>query len=439
MNIKQNTYNFLILSLFSPVLVFYLFVKRKIKVYKRALLIILVMLYGVTIPMTHQADGYRHQKMVDDVYYYMSFETFIQDLINILSFEISSSSQDIYIHFVSYFTGGVLGMPFLFFYVISFIYGYFYSGVVLEIFKYVNNFRYKKSSFLFITIVMMFILNKNIEGIQTVRTWTGMWALFYFLIKYDSTKSKKYLFLLLTVPIMIHFGYAVMALPTYFALIFRNKARLFSIFFFISFFFTFGISDISKYLPKSSLVDTKTAQYGLEKEEVEGNVLYDKKESKSGIINSERTWYKRLHMLGYFIYPKAFIVLIFFILNIPQNFMTSKEILLYSGGLLTITLSNVLSFISAASNRMEIIGFSFLLASLIMLLSRNTILYYELNKSKFFKLTYALLLITFLPQIIWWISFNLSQVSLYFIFAPFIPMFSDVNISAIDAFKSIFR
>ena len=52
----------------------------------RLLLTLLIVIFGLTLPITEAADGYRHQQMVVDEYVGMSWERFADDAVQILTF-----------------------------------------------------------------------------------------------------------------------------------------------------------------------------------------------------------------------------------------------------------------------------------------------------------------------------------------------------------------
>ncbi|MEL7251686.1 MAG: hypothetical protein AAFO03_24900, partial [Bacteroidota bacterium] len=258
-----------------------LLVKRSGFANPRFLLILLIVIYGLTLPMTEAADGYRHQQMVINEYLDMGWDRFFSDLFKILTFEVSSSSRDVYKHIISFICGSLLQSPYLFFFFVSFVYGYFYSGVVIQLFR---NFYIQKTAkgFIFWALVVLFFLNKNVEGIQTVRTWTGLWALFYGVFMYEHTQKKKYLLVMLFAP-LIHFGYFVMAIPAYVVVFFGNYYRIIGIIFIISTLTSFvNLSLLRQVVPSASLAQQKLDGYGQEADQLTAEARLEKIVNKSG-------------------------------------------------------------------------------------------------------------------------------------------------------------
>lgn len=402
---------------------------------KRFLLTLLIVVYGVTLPLTERADGFRHKQMVINEYMDMSWARFVDDLVKILTFEVSSSSTDVYKHVISYISGAIFSAPFLFFFIVSLVYGYFYSGVVLQIFR---NYRFNSASLglFFWGFVTLFFLNKGVEGIQTVRTWTGLWVLLYAVMMYDSTQNRKYLFLLLFPP-LIHFGYFLMAIPAYLILIFGIRHKLIALVFILS-------TSINFYNPETlanstfrnfSLINLKINQYERSEEELTMEALLDRKNQKNNI---ERTWYKKLEIGGYFKWVNNLLMYVLIFFQIAPRFMNRLEQRLFAIGLATLAGSNVLFFIFAASNRMHVIGLTFILASLVMLFIRSRDFQFFTRQNSFFKAALGSYFILSIPQFIYLVSFFLSQISAYMILLPFVPMIDDgANIALIDVIKRV--
>lgn len=435
MNNRTLTFNVLLIFI-SPLLVLVNMIKTRNIRGKRFLFTALVMIYGITLPLPKLADGFRHRQMVIDEYVGMSWSRFTDDFQKILSFEISSSSTDVYKHVISYISGGVFEAPFLFFLIVSSIYGYFYSGAILELFK---NYRNSASSkgFLFWSFVLLFFLVKNAEGIQTVRTWTGAWILFYAVFMYTKTKKIKYVILLFFPP-LIHFGYFIMALPAYLVILFGNRNTLWSVIFVLSTFLNFyDPNTLSSNFKGFSLIEQKFEQYERSEEELTGQAQLERLNQR---IKQERTWYKKLQVFGYFKWTMNFLMFILIFFRIPKKFMDRLEQRLFFVGVAMLASSNILFFIFAASNRMHIIGIMFVFASIILLFLRSK----EFNDYQRYHLRFRLLIFAYfflaIPQFIYLFSFFLSQISMYFIVSPLVPvLFPETNLAIIDVIKFLSR
>src|SRR5690554_104344 len=84
--------------------------------FKRQLMIVFITIYGSIITLSESNDGTIHLQNVYNNYVDLSFVDFLSGIMDILLFiDNPHTNDDLYIHFVSYLTGGVLGMPGLFF------------------------------------------------------------------------------------------------------------------------------------------------------------------------------------------------------------------------------------------------------------------------------------------------------------------------------------
>lgn len=430
-------FRYWLIAISSPLLLLVKGVGSSNYTFKRAAIIIFTICYGMTMPMTDLWDGWRHRQMVYDEYVNMSLGRFLDDAFKIITFQLSSSSTDLYKHFISFWAGSVLQMPGSFFFWVSLVYGFFYSWVLLYAFQYVKSKGFLKQSWIPLTFIALFLLNKNFEGVQTVRTWTGMWVMIYGLIKFLETKKKRYWLFLLIAPISIHVGYSLMVIPIAIAALFHKSIKIYYILFAASFFFSAGVGSVANFIPELQVATQKVQQYGLEEDELNVEANLEKTEKKTGKSNSQRTWYKILQLKGFFMYNKGFLVFILFLFRIPDTYMNKVEYGIVAAGIATLAGSNFFSFIFAASNRMEIIGFELILLSCLLVFTRLSLNAINITKNRLFHLAFSLFIIGFIPEFIWLLSYGLSIPSLFLIVIPFFPLLSDYNISIIDAIKTV--
>src|SRR5690606_35462143 len=169
-----------------------------------------------------------------------------------------SGAQDVYKHVLSYFVV-LIGVPALFFTLVAFVYGYFFSGSLLIVFR---NFSKAKMDYLLWFFVFIFFLTKNLEGINTVRTWTGMWVLFYACARFYEIKKLKYL-LLMFVPPLIHFGYFLIIIPAIIVLVFGVRPAVYLVLYLASSFLNVvnPLKDFGESFQSYSLVESKTRVY----------------------------------------------------------------------------------------------------------------------------------------------------------------------------------
>lgn len=386
--------------------------------FKRWILVFGITLYGSTIDVNEGNDGFDHLQNVYEHYVGLGFNQFWQELIAILSFApYHETNGDVYIHVLSYFLGGVMGLPQLFFVVVSFVYAYFFSGAILKILRVIPQ---NKLSFLFYAFALIFILLKNVEGINTVRTWTGLWILMYAAISYFETKNKKYLFLMLAPP-LIHVSYFAMAVPTWIVAIFGTRFKTIYVgVFFISLFFGVNQTMVLDNLGKTELGESKVQGYYVE--DLEVHMDSKKKENNA--------WYLKLMKNGLNNFPRSIIIFSLIIGGIYFKGMNYLETSLFSIGILNITLSNFSTFIFALHNRSLAIGSIFIMATLVLLLKRNFFNQNNIKHPHLFQFLLIISAILYIPFIIFKIADLIYYISFFMIALPFLPwIVEDINLS----------
>ena len=410
---------FLVLaSVVAPVFLLVAAWKTSSQRYRHWLLTAFVTMYGATIairydPTGEGSDGVRHLLLVYDHYVGMTFAQFAEDLWYALTLQDASHQaiRDPYKHLVSYFVGGVLGQPQLFFTVIAFVYGYFFTGSLLEIFRHV---KWRHLNYVVLGLAAMLFLVKNIEGVNTVRTWTGLWMLVYACLRYYDTKKARYALMMLLPP-FIHFGYFVMVLPALAVLVLGNKPRAYAVIFVLSSMTTFiNPGDIVDVVSTTERGAAAVAGYYVEEEATfEDRVAYAQ--------NVGGRWWNQFRFLG--IQKWALNVFIYTLLASGVYFalMGYRQKSLFSVGLLTLAFSNSTWFFFAVSSRSWLIGCVFILASFIMartdphfgprLVSRTP---------PFYKWGINLSLLLFVPYILYNLSTILDYPSVFMFVAPFV-------------------
>jgi len=171
----------------SPALTLYVSFKENNLVVKKWVIILLITVFGSQILFTPTGDGTRYIQVVENHYMGMNFTGFIEGMLNIIRLTPDFYQRgDPYVHIISYISGGVFQSTTLFFVIVSFIFGYFYTNSLFNIFY---KFKIKKFTFPIILFGAVLIFWEGIEGINTVRTWTGAWVLFYGTINYFEKKQ----------------------------------------------------------------------------------------------------------------------------------------------------------------------------------------------------------------------------------------------------------
>lgn len=413
----------IILMFFSPILTLLNGLRSKNTRYKKWLLIIFITFFGSIITIPELADGTRHQGRVYSHYVDLSFHQFIEESYEILTFKFNPViNEDLYIHLLSYFVGGILGAPGLFFVFVSFIYAYFFSSSIFKLLNFVPRVRY---DWLFYGIIIIFLLWKNIEGINTVRTWTGLWILFYGALSYYQTRKRIYLLFIL-LPVHIHIGYFIMTLPAWIVVLFGSRPLTYSTIFMLSFFVTFVN-------PEAIITQLKQTEVGKEKADgyyvediVEANTLKER--------DLNKTWYKITSKIGFQDWAISLIAVILIFSGLYLKEMTFLESHLFSIGILTKALANTSWFLFALSNRSNVIAGLFILAVLVLVMQRGYLQFRSTRNRSIQRFGLSISLILLLPFVVLKISQLTYLLSLFMFFIPVIPWVSvDLNLSIREA------
>ena len=420
---------FIILSsLTLPVLLLLQAWKTRDWRYKHWLLTAFVTVYGSTIaiyydPFGEGADGVRHLLLVYDHYQGLGFSQFLLELWHTFTLQISTDPgiRDPYKHIVSYLVGGVLGMPWLFFTVVAFVYGYFFTGSLLEIFR---NFRWSRLNYVVLGFAAILLLVKNIEGVNTVRTWTGLWILVYACLRYYDTRRMRYALLML-VPPFVHFGYFIMVLPAIAVLVLGNRPKLYAVLFVASSFTTFfNPGDVVDAVSVVERGASSVQGYYIEE-------MQDSEEIRRAAAALDQRWYNTFRFLG--VQKWALNLLVYTLLAAGVYFvcMNYRQKSLFSIGLLTLTLSNSTWFLFAVSNRSWLIGCVFILAAFLMArLHPETGPRIQRLRVPYYKWGLHLSLLLFVPYFLYNLSTLLDFPSVYLLAAPFVVWLEpDMNAS----------
>lgn len=410
--------------LLSPLLSVYVAFQSRAPWLKRWSLISFITFYGSVIMLSQSNDGFRHQERVFTDYFGLSFKAFFLETFRIITLQQTAFAQeDLYIHFVSFICGTMLGLPKLFFVFIAFFYAYFFVGSLFKLFAVFPKYR---NGILFLGIGIVFLLWKNIEGINTVRTWTGLWVLFYACISYYQSRKSKYL-LLMFAPPFIHIGYYAMAVPAWAVLFFGNQKVPYAALFVLSFSFT--------------IINPTVVTRQLERTEVGAAKVdgYYTATYRSGFdtLNAKRlqnkAWYLRFYKAGLQDWGLAVLAGAMLLFGTYFRDMNYLEASLFSVGLLTRALSNSTWFLTALNNRSAIVAGLFILAPILMLWQRG---YFNQNfpwiKTQRLIMSFGLLLLV--PFIIYRLADMIYFVSIYIFAAPFVPWIDgSLNMSVREA------
>lgn len=362
----------------------------------------------------------------------MSFTVFWDDLISIFKLEGSSTGyKDPFIHILSFLLGSVLQLPGLYFVIVAAIYGYFFSKSVFLILHKPGILR---KNYLLIGFVVVFLLIRNLEGLQAVRMWTGMWVLFYASLQYIETKKVKYFILLFGAP-FIHLGFLpilVVVLPTL-LFPFLNTRLIAALFVLSSFMNTGPIADQIK--QNVSSPTTLAENWGRGYEVKKRLNFQDKLDIQS---NTSFNWYKKYISLGIHQWTLNIFIYGLLLFKIFPNRMDRTQVKLFSVGLAVLILANLTWFNSALSGRSQQIGMLFVMAAFILVIQESRFLYGFWTHKPLFRMLCSFCFLFWLPFILFKLSTNLDNLSMYSLILPPVVWFdAELNYSAKELFRYI--
>lgn len=410
----QKIYYSIAWMLISPVLVLILALKNGNRRYVRWVLFLFTVVYGSTWGIEGIGDGTRHWQNVYLYYTGLSFAGFWNDLVDIVLFRTNLYvNEDVYIHVISYLTGGVLQMPGIFFVVVAIVYGYFFAGSMVKVFEVFPTYR---RSLIFFSIAILFIMYLNIQSMNTVRTWTGFWILFYACINYYQTKNKKYLWLMFLPP-FFHYGYFLMAVPAWIVAFLGNRKIIYTALFFMSFTFTI--------LNPQMMVD-QLSQFEVGEDAIRGYYVEEQRAIGERIeISQDTRWYLQYHRSGIVSWGIVGLTALFIIKGRYFREFNRLESSLFSTGILTKALSNSTWFFYAVANRSNAIAILFILAAVLIFWQRK---YREQGGIWFTSLekgVLTLICLTFVPYYVYILANVIEYMSVFIFLFPFLAWISE--------------
>ena len=408
---------YFLLTFISPALTLYLSFKEKNLQIRKWVIVSFFTVFGSLIQLSPSNDGAKYIEVVEQYYYSMNFGQFLQGLLNIIRLTPDFYQRgDPYVHIVSYISGGILQNSTFFFIIVSFVYGYFYVSSLLKVFY---KYSIKNKTFLIVFIGVALVAWEGIEGVNTVRTWTGAWVLFYAVFNYFETKNIKYLILVALCP-MIHFAYFIITIPVWFVVIFGIHKKLYIFLFLFSFSFTFNTAiNAVQFIGNSSVLgEGRVSAYDQGQEYYQNEI----------VKNEKRTWYATLGAKTRY----TALFLIIFILLLQGNYlksMTKLEQYLFSVVLLMVFIANFSSIIPAMKFRTLRNAGIYILALVFLLLADNR--FYTVKSFKpIVDLAFGIALVLLSIFLIYKTADIIYFTSVFIFLSPLIPwVFNDFNFS----------
>ena len=415
---KIILYEIIIITLISPVLGFYYSIKDLKWPQRRWALIILITIFGSILTFPEAADSYRVQQQAFN-YAGMSFYEFINILKHIVTLNpLSGYPSDVYIHVLSYFSGSIVGLPKLIFVIASFVFGYFYVTALSKILRW-N--KHNRKSIIFSAVILIFIILRSIDSLQSVRAWTGMWILFNGVFSYLQTHKKRYFWLILAAP-LVHFMYFVISLPAIFVIFFKKLSpKIFILIYFSSFFININPVDVINKFKKNNLAEKKISGYYqngvdpyLSRIEAQKNtVWYARFGNRDALIYGGNAFALTLILGGFF----------------NKKRMTKLEMGLFSVGLMMASLANLSNFVFTFYTRTMANAVLYILATVVLLAIRGELLRNNGSKLILTRIMLWISILIFVPKVVYTLANIIYYTSFYMLAAPFLGWLPDLNVS----------
>ncbi|MCW4469568.1 hypothetical protein OGH69_11370 [Flavobacterium sp. MFBS3-15] len=424
-NNRHNVPYLLTMVAISPAIsLFYLISNFDWKV-KKPFFIFLTVLFGATILLS-SSDGAVLKELVYIHYINLPFNQWLDELIQILQFKQPYGTKgDVFNHLVSYISGTLLMLPETYFYLVSFVYAYFF---VNSLEKILNRPTIGHKGILFWLIIIIFVTYRFVDNLQSVRTWTGLWVLFYGTYCFYTTGKKKYLLIMLMAP-LFHIAYFIMALPVYLSIILKKvDFRILVIFYIMSFFITINHEAIVKQLGSTDIGANKIDAYY---DEDGGTDISQRRVSGTFYAVYGRSWsqIQSPHILIFALILSGFIT---------RKRLTAIEYGLFCSALLLSITANLVSFIGAFYVRTMTNAGIYVTAATALLAMRGAFDIKSTGHLNLFQKTALwIALLTFIPYIIYVVANMFQFTSAYMIVFPIGGFFGD-NISIGQLLKQFF-
>ncbi|WP_445717632.1 hypothetical protein [Flavobacterium sp.] len=411
---------YIILSFFSPLLTLVVFIKN----YRKPLLVpvgtLLMTLYGFLFYYLPDIDASSHLEETEYLYASLTFSDFFFEIFNIILQKPTLGNLDLYIHFIMYISGNLLGYPKMIHIIAGFFLGLFVSKSIKVIFDLTDNRIFFINSGVFIFIM---IITQSIFALNAIRIGTAMWVVFYAALQYYKTKNKKYI-LLLILSIQIHFAYAIISIPVFLSFfIFKFKKVIFGVFI-ASFFFSTSSDALKSIIPQTKSVEAKSGYLLNDKRIEERNEIKTKMKANVVFFIAEGSEYfvnyglvSALFFLSYFYFFKSDEVL---------TFILSTSYLLWS-------IINLTYYIPSLGGRMTSLATLFILSGLFYVFVN--ILSKEHKFAFLFNLYKLFFILVSIPFILKHITHFMSTAEVFFIALPLANIFFEQTISVIQFIK----
>jgi hypothetical protein len=376
------------------------------------------------------SDGDAHLSNAIHNYMDMTFREFLSQFYDLITFNSTSGTKDIYLHCISFMSATIFRIPELIHVFAGLILGYFFTKSALLVLK--NKLNVKKSGIL-VAFIVLFLFDRSLGALNSIRMWTGMWVFFYGTYSYAVTKEKKYLAVILF-SIVVHFSYIIVLIPFIISYLLRKRTFVLSVFYIISFGISLNFASINSLIPQSDLAESQQKSNIIDSEE-KAKFFEEKAAIASEVQRNFYITYGEGFYTKYSIVGLSFFLLFFF-----NNKKTDNDFnFLFASGISLYSFSNIVEFSPSLAGRTKTIASLFIIAATIQLLF--TIQIYKLSPKKITLLNRGLVifLISSIPMFLFQLSYLIQMLSFFTLFLPQISwLLGDKDFSIREALSNIF-
>ncbi len=359
MDNRHHLFYYLVLFLISPVLSVVAAMANFGQKNARLTLVLFVAAFGYTLILRPGADSYSHAVNFVNSYSYMSFAEFQEIMISIITLgggkPYGAGGDELYVPILLYTLSQFTTSSSILFLFAGLVYGYFFIRGISLVYSDMQ----RNWNIVLLVLFIFFISWRNLEGLNSIRNWTGAWIFFNGAYLYLKTRNPNYILLVMLAP-MFHFGYLLITLPFYAYLVIGDRKYVLVGILLASFMMTASTGFIEPYLTSTELGETKMQAYAI-----------DEDRSTDFEVVDERSFHARnyrtvsdLIIQGLFIYALLFMG---FMRNENHDPLRTR---LAGLAILMLSLANLSSFAPVVQNRVFVNFGLFALAYLVLHFSK---------------------------------------------------------------------
>lgn len=260
MDNRNHILYYLVLFLISPVLAVMAAMANFWHKNARITIVLFVAAFGYTLIIRPGADGYWQAMNLAEYYQLMNFEQFMHLISEIVTLKggkhLGAHADELYVPILSYTLAQFTADASWLFLIAGLVYGYFFIRGISLVYSDMQ----RNWNIVLLVLFVFFISWKNLEGINSIRNWTGAWIFFNGAYLYLKTKNLNYILLVLLAP-MFHSGYLVITLPFFAYLVIGDRKYTLLAILAASYLFSTSMGFIEPYLATFELGEAKMRAY----------------------------------------------------------------------------------------------------------------------------------------------------------------------------------